>query len=120
MSRCLHDACAMKEKHSKIFEDYNTTFSQDLTQAWNAHILKWNKNHSIKPDPYEEPETRRFSTMFIRKSHILIVTIDTSMKAIRLRLALEDAQEIESGTTLAHEVTPSSFLYLGLELEELQ
>ena len=42
------------------------------------------------------------------------------MKDIRLKLALEDSQEIKSGVTLSHEVTSSSFLYLGLELEELQ
>ena len=42
------------------------------------------------------------------------------MKDVRLRLAVEDSKEIRSGATLSHEVTPSSFLYLGLELEELQ
>lgn len=48
----------MQEKHSKIFKDYNTTFPTNLTQAWGAHILKWNKDHKTRPDPYEEPDTR--------------------------------------------------------------
>ena len=48
----------MQEKHQKIFEDYNTTFPTKLTKAWGAHIVKWNKDHATKPDPYEEPDTR--------------------------------------------------------------
>ena len=58
MSKSLHDACTMQEKHSKIFDDYNATFPTNLTETWNKKILEWNKDHSIKPDPYEEPEIR--------------------------------------------------------------
>ena len=54
----------MHEKHSKIFDEYNATFPAKLTKAWGAHVLKWNKNHKLKPDPYEEPDTRRFILVF--------------------------------------------------------
>lgn len=46
----------MQQKHRQIFEEYNATFPKDLTISWKAHIVKWNKDHSIKPDPYEEVE----------------------------------------------------------------
>ena len=60
MSRCFRDACAMQEKHSKIFDEYNATFPTHLTQSWDSHISKWNKDHSLKPDPYEAIEIRMF------------------------------------------------------------
>ena len=118
MSKCLHDANSMHKKHSQIFADYNTTFPSDLTQSWNAHILKWNRNHKLKPDPYEEIEIRMcVITFLIVYSNIVT---DTSMKEIRLKLAKEDTEDIKSGAIISHEITPSMFLNLGLELEEQQ
>lgn len=42
------------------------------------------------------------------------------MKEIRLKLALEEANDIESNLENSHEVTPSTFLVVGLDLEEQQ
>jgi hypothetical protein len=42
------------------------------------------------------------------------------MNEIRLKLANEDALEAARGNTAPHEVHPSDFLQLGLELEEQQ
>lgn len=42
------------------------------------------------------------------------------MKEIRLKLALEESNNIGSHTETSHEVTPSAFLLLGLDLEEQQ
>lgn len=42
------------------------------------------------------------------------------MKDIRLKLALQDSQNILSGAATSHEVTASAFLHLGIELEEQQ
>ena len=58
MAKSLRNAYAMQVKHQGIFENYNTTFPAHLTREWKAHILKWNKDHSIKPDPYEDIEIR--------------------------------------------------------------
>lgn len=57
LAKSLLHAYLMQEKHRKIFEEYNVTFPTDLTYAWRKHIEKWNKDHSVKPDPYEDIET---------------------------------------------------------------
>ena len=59
MARQLHNASTMQAKHQAIYQNYTATFPSHLTGEWKAHILKWNKDHTIKPDPYEEIETRR-------------------------------------------------------------
>lgn len=61
MSRSLHEAYLMQDKHQKILAEYTATFPKDLTNSWKEHIEKWNQDHSIKPDPYEEIETRKYS-----------------------------------------------------------
>ena len=42
------------------------------------------------------------------------------MKRTKLELSLEEEEEHIKGTLPAHEVTPSVFLQLGIELEEQQ
>jgi hypothetical protein len=46
----------------------------------------------------------------------------TSESEVRLRLAQDDADAIESGTrqVVHNDVTPGLFVYHGLELEEIQ
>lgn len=60
MSKSLHHSYLMQEKHKKIFEDYSNTFSANLISSWKKHIDKWNKDHSVKPDPYEDIEICEF------------------------------------------------------------
>lgn len=56
MSKSLHYAIQMQQKHKKIFEEHNATFPLSLTSSWKAHIEKWNQDHTVKPDPYEDIE----------------------------------------------------------------
>lgn len=42
------------------------------------------------------------------------------MKEIQLKLSLEESKDIASDLDISHEVTPSAFLTLGLDLEEQQ
>ena len=56
----------------------------------------------------------------LRWIFLMSYSVDTSMKEIRLKLALEESSSIEANTEISHEVTPSAFLSLGLDLEEQQ
>ena len=120
MARSLRTASIMQAKHQTIFDNYTATFPKELAQEWKAHILKWNKDHTIKPDPYEEIETRIQPSSILTTFFWLSDSTDTSMKEIRLKLALEESNNIGSHTETSHEVTPSAFLLLGLDLEEQQ
>ncbi|KAK7687212.1 hypothetical protein QCA50_009717 [Cerrena zonata] len=102
LAKSLYTASLMAQKHQQIFEQYNATFPSAQTQKWSEHIEKWNQDHTIKPDPYEDIE------------------VYTSMKEIRLKLAQEDTEDMRSGAAISHEVTASAFLHLGIELEEQQ
>lgn len=51
----------MQEKHQGIFEQYNATFPEAQTQKWSEHVEKWNQDHTIKPDPYEDIEVCKYS-----------------------------------------------------------
>lgn len=42
------------------------------------------------------------------------------MKDIRLKLALEESQIIHTNTNESHEISPSAFLNVGIDLEEQQ
>ena len=46
--------------------------------------------------------------------------LDHTLNDIRLKLANADAQDAAQGKIIQHEVSPSVFIQLGLELEEHQ
>lgn len=48
----------MQNKHQQIFQEYNATFPANLTKTWGECVDKWNKDHTSKPDPYEDVENR--------------------------------------------------------------
>lgn len=56
-----------------------------------------------------------------RMLYILTCSItDVSLASMRLLLAEENRQEVESGRGVTHEVSPSAFLLLGMEIQGLQ
>lgn len=107
----------MQKKHQKIFDEYHATFTPQQTTKWSKLIDKWDKNHAVKPDPYENVET--CDSLFYFLSTSLIFLLDVSLQEARLELAKEEAREVTS-TQSQPEISPSAFLHLGLELEEQQ
>ncbi|TDL13469.1 hypothetical protein BD410DRAFT_846920 [Rickenella mellea] len=97
----LRDAISNQAKHRVLFQEFRSTFSEDLIQQWDGMIAAWNLDNT-KPDPYSETENV------------------TTLADVRLELAKEDAVRLEDGQLARHNVTPSAFLYMGLDLEEQQ
>ncbi|KAH9851013.1 hypothetical protein C2E23DRAFT_733773 [Lenzites betulinus] len=95
--RSLEEAHAMRVEQGRVFRDYSATFNAEVVQTWENMIAEWNKDQS-RPDPYEEPKST----------------------AAKHEIALEEAEELASGTLPPHEVTPGAFLQVGLELEDQQ
>ncbi|THH18836.1 hypothetical protein EUX98_g8889 [Antrodiella citrinella] len=102
MTKSFVDAYEMKIKHASRFEEFNATFPTQTVNKWKRHLLRWKANPNIKPDPFEELETQ------------------TTLKEIQLKLAKEDADDTARGAVVQHEVSPSVFLHLGLEIEDQQ
>ncbi|KAH9885590.1 hypothetical protein C8Q73DRAFT_659447, partial [Cubamyces lactineus] len=99
--RALQQARETSKVQMRNFTQYTKTFKPEVIEQWERRIHEWEQDPS-KPDPYEE------------------VTVPLSMKRTKLELSLEEEEEHMKGALPAHEVTPSVFLQLGIELEEQQ
>lgn len=58
----LEDAGEGIELHKKAFEDLRSACNvvdPGITDKWDEIIASWQKNRTIKPDPYQEDETRK-------------------------------------------------------------
>ncbi|KAG1778659.1 hypothetical protein EV702DRAFT_1219217 [Suillus placidus] len=92
------EAVTMHHTHQQFLESYTMTFPPATIRTWSKAVEDWEADMS-KPNPYREC---------------------TTLADIRLQLANEDAVAVRQGDISMHEVTPSTFLINGLELEEQQ
>lgn len=51
----LKKACVMHTEHRQIFEQFNTTFSEEITAVWKKMVEDWDVDKTNK-NPYQEPE----------------------------------------------------------------
>lgn len=47
----------MVNKHKQIFDNYTQTVTPETISKWKDDIERWNRDHSAKPDPYEDVTT---------------------------------------------------------------
>ncbi|KAM6491450.1 hypothetical protein JOM56_013019 [Amanita muscaria] len=97
----LETACVMRDKHCELFAKFSGTFSAKTIEAWQGMIWAWNADHS-NSNPYEE------------------LVSATTLQDVRLELAKEDAVQVAQGAVSPHKASLTSFLVMGLELEEQQ
>ncbi|KLO04642.1 hypothetical protein SCHPADRAFT_840402, partial [Schizopora paradoxa] len=97
----LEHAISMHEKHHDLFIEFSSTFPKKVVEEWSAMVDTWVADQT-KPDPYAEP------------------VVETTMNDIRLQLAKEDDADKARSRTVPHELSPSAFLFNGLQLEEQQ
>ncbi|KAM6497206.1 hypothetical protein JOM56_007679 [Amanita muscaria] len=97
----LKTAFVMRDKHRAIFEKFSSTFPLQTVKKWEEKILQWNLDNS-KPNPYAEPAS------------------STTLHDVRLELAKEDAAIAAGGVISPHKTTLTTFLMIGLDLEEHQ
>ncbi|KAH7904723.1 hypothetical protein BJ138DRAFT_1138468 [Hygrophoropsis aurantiaca] len=94
-------ALEMQVKHQRLFEKLTATFDAELIVKWEALVTDW-ENNPRAPNPFEEKQS------------------GATMADIRLELANEEAADAQKGIMSPHEMTASSWLLAGLELEEQQ
>ncbi|KAF8230998.1 hypothetical protein L208DRAFT_1053501, partial [Tricholoma matsutake] len=98
----LKKAVVMHEKHQQLFDQFSATFQPATITAWQAMINIWKEDHS-KPNLYLEPGQS-----------------STTLQDVRLELAKEDSTSAALGEVATHEISLTTFLTTGLELEEWQ
>ncbi|KAA1479641.1 hypothetical protein DENSPDRAFT_862064 [Dentipellis sp. KUC8613] len=101
LASSLKTAVAALTDQAPKFRELRNTFPEDVTSRWDEMIVAWDKDKS-KPNPYEEP------------------VHETSLADVRLELSEEEAQERAQGAVSLHEMTASTFLSVGIELQDQQ
>ena len=74
---------------------------------------------STKPNPYEEPRVRESNIVSIIELQ-LTPRIDVTLGKLKRVLALEEVAQFSDGRKPPHEVTPSGFLRMAIDIEERQ
>ncbi|KAJ7021079.1 hypothetical protein C8F04DRAFT_1274148 [Mycena alexandri] len=77
----------------------------EAVEEWRSWVEKWEKTRHVeneKQSPYEYAEVK------------------TTLKDIRLKLAKEEYERTGDGDEVGREETPSTFLSMGMEIEETQ
>jgi hypothetical protein len=92
----------------------------EIVRSWERDVIAW-ENDMTLPCPYDEPESSKF--LFGSFNSIdLANDKDDTIASVKGRLAAQDHKEAIKGTLdfSKTNVTPSSFISTGLELEAAQ
>ncbi|KAK6996601.1 CxC2 domain-containing protein [Favolaschia claudopus] len=97
---------AIDERDSQVaaFAQVDATLEDDVRAEWQSMIEAWEADRERK-NPYESMDKRQEGV---------------SESAIRLELAKEELEEASLGTGRLHGTSASSFLVMGLQLEQQQ
>ncbi|KAF9779417.1 hypothetical protein BJ322DRAFT_1013173 [Thelephora terrestris] len=97
----LHDARKMAKQCEKICSDFEVQTDPGTVKEWRAMKHGWERDPS-KPDPFK------------------LVERPASLDAAKKKLAETEALEARTGSSLPHKLLPSSFVRMGLEIEDHQ
>ena len=118
----FNDAFNMRQKHRDIFARLTATFPSNTVHKWDTIVKEWHMDPSrprTKPNPYEEPRSGK-KYILVYCLWLINHSLATTVQDIRLELVQEEADEVNHGVLPPHKISMSSFLTLGLELEEQQ
>lgn len=91
----------MSQEHRDAFKKFDETFPKEITEVWGDQVTAWDADHT-RPNPYVEPAQ------------------GTSLAALKLELAQEEAADGVQGIFRAQEKSISSFFWNALDLEDEQ
>jgi hypothetical protein len=120
--RNLHEARQMSQKCEKVCKDIEMQTDKGTVAEWCGAKSSWERDTS-KPDPFKLAEKRRSNQLMFVRPHKLKpypLPIGASLDAVKKRLADAEALEATTGASLPHTLHPSSFVRMGLEIEDQQ
>ncbi|KAJ2914795.1 hypothetical protein MD484_g5622, partial [Candolleomyces efflorescens] len=98
----LGEAAEMRQQHKEAFASLSATFSSEILLKWTDMVTNWEKDPNKHPNPYED------------------VKIETTIQDVRLQMAKEEAEDAAHGVISPHQISLSTCLMTGLDLEEQQ
>ncbi|KAJ7120481.1 hypothetical protein C8R43DRAFT_1136866 [Mycena crocata] len=102
LRRRLDKAKREREEHSKALETFTEEQGEERVAPWRAMVEAWEKDPQKNKNPFEGT---------VRK---------ISEAEVRLKFSQEEAEREQRGVPPLHDVSPSTFIYAGLELEDQQ
>ncbi|KAK7021989.1 hypothetical protein VNI00_017091 [Paramarasmius palmivorus] len=90
-----------QRKQQKELADFTEGIDESVIEEWLKAVDEWEQGRSSK-NPYSTPPSGK------------------TEQDVRLEYAEQEAQDMKLGIPPLHEVTPSAFLKLGLDIEESQ
>ncbi|KAA1479985.1 hypothetical protein DENSPDRAFT_789779, partial [Dentipellis sp. KUC8613] len=101
LASSLVEASDMVKKQEKNFSDMKQPFPDNVIDRWDTMIEAWDLDKR-KPNPYEEPVN------------------ETKLADVQLELSRQETRELQQGAVSLHEMTASTFLNIGIQLQEQQ
>lgn len=101
------------------FEELHAALDAKITKPWEAMVTAWEADQS-QPNPFELPPQ---GTTLIMVCFVRVLTMWAEYKelsALRKELAMEDAADVGSTEMVHNDISPSQFIYQGLEIEDSQ
>ena len=106
--------CAL---HRAFFLKLSSGLDQTVIKEWEELVTAW-EDDQTKPSPFEEVKNGAYILRLGRiRSHIRLAITSAH---VRKQLAEEEAAASSLGEIAVHDVSPSTFIHAGLELEEYQ
>ncbi|KAJ7063016.1 hypothetical protein B0H15DRAFT_794725 [Mycena belliarum] len=108
LKRRMAEAIKGGKLHKDAFDAFHAGLSErmpELVEEWRAWVEKYEREAHVENEknvPYEYEET------------------NTTLKQVRLKLAQEEYARTGDGTEVEREDTPSTFISMGMEIEETQ
>ncbi|KAJ6514835.1 hypothetical protein C8R47DRAFT_961298, partial [Mycena vitilis] len=101
LRRRYDNAVRERDLQTAAFDAF-TLEQGDRVNAWRKMVVAWEENPAKNPNPYE------------------MKSKGMTEADVRLRLSEEEAAGVAKGVPSLHDVTPSAFIYAGLDLEDQQ
>ncbi|KAJ7642651.1 hypothetical protein DFH06DRAFT_999477, partial [Mycena polygramma] len=104
LRRRYDNAVRERQTQTDAFEAF-TREQGDRVDGWRTMVVNWEKAPEKNANPYEAK---------------VVAYTGITEKQLRLQLSEEEAAEVAKGVPSLHDVTPSAFIYEGLDLEDQQ
>ena len=114
----LREAVNMAKRCESICEDFERHRPPGMVYEWKMMKRRWEMDPS-QQDPYEIVEKGK-ATIYTTPSILTLGFAASSLNAVKRKLAEIEALEYKSGSMPPHKLSPSSFIRMGLELEDQQ
>lgn len=115
-------AIVERKKHRDAFHEFHAALGPAMTKPWLKMVEAWEADQD-KPNPFEVPAqgTVPIDDLFYASTGLLTCDSDgEAMRKIRKELAAEDEMDVDDDIDLHRDISPSQFIFQGLEIEDSQ